>query len=90
MSNKIRRNILRGGKLEDECYKANTTTHERGMKDNRIFCYGLIDPMYDELLPMCKKCKANVIHEEETWEKPKPYVIGIDFASGSDHVAERE
>lgn len=44
---KISRIKLRGGKPfpfnkpDDNCKKANTTTHEFGPNDNRVFCYGL-------------------------------------------------
>lgn len=59
---KINRNILRGTPLDELCKKARTTTKECGEFDNRVFCYGLIDPMFDEPLEMCKACNAYVIN----------------------------
>lgn len=57
---KISRAKLRGKPLDEDCKKANRTTHEYGLNDNRIYCYGLEDPMYDEPLEKCKNCKAFV------------------------------
>ena len=38
---KITRTQLRGKPLEPYCKSANTTTHEFGKRDNRVYCYGL-------------------------------------------------
>lgn len=57
---KIDRTILRGKPLDEDCNKAQRTTHEYGQNDNRIFCYGLIDLMHDEALPKCTECGAYV------------------------------
>lgn len=57
---KISRAKLRGKPLDEDCKSANRTTHEDGLEDNRIFCYGLEDPMYDEPYEKCKNCKAFV------------------------------
>lgn len=57
---KVGRNILRGKPLDDNCKKTNISTHEYGMKDNRVFCYGLIDCMTDDFLPKCVECGAFV------------------------------
>ena len=55
---KINRAQLRGKPLDEDCNKAYRTTHEYGLDDNRIFCYGLIDRMNDEELPKCRECGA--------------------------------
>ena len=57
---KITRAMLRNKPLEKDCYKANTSSHEYGSDDNRIFCLGLMDLMTEELCDMCKTCKAHV------------------------------
>ena len=53
---------LRGEYLEQECYLAHTTTHEYGMRDNRVYCYGLYDKHDADmnLMEMCQNCKAHV------------------------------
>lgn len=51
---------LRGKPLDPMCYKAKTSRHEFGRNDNRVFCYGLVDAMTDEVLPQCRECKALV------------------------------
>ena len=61
---KINRAKLRGKPLEKNCKKARLSTHECGIKDNRIFCYGLIDGATEELIEECRDCKANVIFAE--------------------------
>lgn len=53
---------LRGKKLNKDCYKANTTKHEYGQHDKRVFCYGLDDASTEELVDECRYCKANVIN----------------------------
>lgn len=45
------RSAMRGKKLDDDCRKAHTSTHEYGPEDTRVFCYGLIDLMNDETIP---------------------------------------
>ena len=60
----ISRSLLRGKPLSVICMTANTTKHEFGKNDNRIFCYGLNDSSTEELIDECKKCKANVIYAE--------------------------
>ena len=37
----ISRAKLRGYKLDEDCKRANTTTHEYGLEDDRVFCRGL-------------------------------------------------
>ena len=54
------RGQLRGEKLDKDCYKAQISTHECGIKDNRKFCYGLIDASTECLLPKCIECGAHV------------------------------
>ena len=48
----------RGKPLDKDCYKAHISKHEYGMNDNRCFCYGLIDLMYDDYLQKCRECGA--------------------------------
>jgi len=57
---RITRAQLKKRPLEPICKRANTTTNEYGKEDNRIFCYGLIDSMNDELLEGCVYCGAYV------------------------------
>jgi len=52
------RSAMRGKKLDDDCRKAHTSTHEYGPEDTRVFCYGLIDLMNDETIPKCRECGA--------------------------------
>lgn len=61
---KITRSKLRGTPLNDDCYKANTTTNEFGKNDNRVFCYGLYKDKMDEIRDECIECMANVLHAE--------------------------
>lgn len=55
---------LRGKPLERICYSAKTTRHEFGRNDNRVFCFGIVDTMTDELIPQCRACKALVDYAE--------------------------
>lgn len=48
----------RGIPLDNDCRKANISTHEYGMSDNRKFCLGLKDCMTDDLLDKCRECGA--------------------------------
>jgi len=54
------REIQRGKPLDADCLKANISKHEYGPNDNRCFCYGLINPMYEEELPKCRECGAYI------------------------------
>lgn len=54
----IDRATLRGKPLDKDCYKAQRSRHEYGLKDDRVFCYGLINSMTDEYLSKCKECMA--------------------------------
>ena len=65
----INRAKLRGKPLDDDCKKANTTTQEYGLQDNRVFCFGLFDPKTDERLDKCVNCKAFVYNAEPLEEK---------------------
>lgn len=56
----IDRAKLRGKPLDKDCYGAIRSRHEYGLQDDRIFCYGLMDLMTEELLDKCKECKAHV------------------------------
>ena len=55
---RVTRAQLRGLPLDPLCKKANTTTHEYGQEDNRIFCYGWENCMTDEPEDLCAVCKA--------------------------------
>lgn len=57
---KIDRAKLRGKPLDKDCRLARTSSHEYGLQDNRIFCYGLIRPWSDEYLDKCRTCGAFV------------------------------
>lgn len=54
----ISRAKLRGKELDKDCKTAHTTSHEYGLDDDRVFCYGLVDYSTDELIEKCKNCKA--------------------------------
>lgn len=60
----ISRAKLRGYKLDDDCKRANTTTNEYGLDDNRVFCHGLYNCMTDELIEKCLRCKAFLCNAE--------------------------
>ena len=60
---RISRATLRGKHLDPICKKAHTTTNEYGLKDNRVFCYGIWDAMTEEPTEWCKKCGAFVWNE---------------------------
>lgn len=59
---KVNRAQLRGKNLDENCALAQTTTHEYGPKDNRIYCHGLVDLRCDEILPKCRECRAYVLN----------------------------
>lgn len=69
----ISRAKLRGKKLDEDCKRTCTSSHEYGSDDDRVFCYGLVDYSTDELLDKCKNCKAYVFNatppEERRGEK---------------------
>lgn len=56
----ISRAKLRGKKLDEDCKKTYTSSHEYGLDDDRVFCYGRVDYSTDELIEKCKNCKALV------------------------------
>lgn len=56
---RIYRATLRGKPLDDDCYKAERSTHEYGSNDNRVYCYGLFAPNgSEEIHPKCEECGA--------------------------------
>lgn len=57
---RIDRATLRGKPLDDGCKKAVTTTGEYGKEDKRVYCYGLIRGIYDDVCKECRECKAYV------------------------------
>ena len=59
------RSKLRNKPLDYDCKKANTTTHEYGQEDNRVYCLGICDSMTDETLEKCKICGAFVENATE-------------------------
>lgn len=54
----INRAKLRGKKLDEDCKRAHTSSHEYGLDDDRVFCYGLVNYSNDDLIEKCKNCKA--------------------------------
>ena len=60
----MNRGKIRGKKLDKDCYDANTTKHQFGPDDNRIFCYGLVEASTEELIDKCKECSANVYYTD--------------------------
>ena len=63
MKSMISRKKLRGKGLDKDCKTAHTTSHEYGLDDDRVFCYGLGDPSTDEPLEKCKMCNAFIYKE---------------------------
>lgn len=51
---------LRGRKLDKDCHAAKTSRHEYGLQDDRVFCYGTLESMTEELLKKCEICGALV------------------------------
>ena len=62
---KTNRAVLRGRQLDEDCKKANTTTHEMGKDDNRVFCHGLYacNGMSDDIDKKCLSCGAYVFKD---------------------------
>ena len=57
----ISRAIVRGKPLDNDCKRANVSTHEFGSNDNKCFCYGLYVPYNDwEIQQKCLECAAYV------------------------------
>ena len=57
----ISRAKLRGKPLDNDCKQAHRTTHEYGMEDDRVYCYGLYEDMSDwEIRKKCRECGAYV------------------------------
>ena len=54
----INRAKIRRKKLDEDCKRAYTSSHEYGPDDDRVFCYGLIDYSTDELIEKCQNCRA--------------------------------
>ncbi|MEG1562187.1 MAG: hypothetical protein RR365_00840 [Bacteroides sp.] len=65
------RSAMRGKPLDSDCKKAHTSTHEYGLDDTRVFCYGLIDLMNDEALPKCRECGAFAFNAKPMEEDEK-------------------
>ena len=65
MNKAIKSQIQRGKTLDDDCRKANITTHEYGMDDNRVFCFGLYEETSEsEIRKKCAECSAFVLNAE--------------------------
>ena len=57
----INRAKLRGKPLDSDCKKAYRTTHECGMKDDRVYCYDLLEDMSEwQIKEKCRKCGAYI------------------------------
>ena len=54
----ISRAKIRGKKLDEDCKRTCTSSHEYGPDDDRVFCYGLEDLSTDEPFEKCKMCNA--------------------------------
>ena len=55
---------MRGKPLDEDCRKALCASHEWGASDDRVYCYGLLNSMTDDLFLKCYECKANVRNSE--------------------------
>ena len=61
----IDRAVIRGKKLDPDCYRAQRVKHNRGKEDNRILCYGLLDMAYEyKYCDCCLECKAFVWNDD--------------------------
>ena len=57
----IDREKLRGKPLDEDCKRAHRTSHEYGIKDDRVFCYGLYSDFGNlEIAEKCLECGAFV------------------------------
>ena len=57
----ISRAKLRGKPLDSDCKQAHSTTHECGMKDDRVYCYGLLKDMSTwQIREKCRECGAYI------------------------------
>ena len=57
----ISRAKLRGKPLDNDCKKAHRTIHECGMKDDRVYCYGLLKDMSEwQIKEKCRECGAHI------------------------------
>lgn len=65
----ISRAKIRGKKLDEDCKRTCTSSHEYGLDDDRVFCYGIVDYSTDELIEKCKNCKALVCNATLPEEK---------------------
>lgn len=77
----ISRAKLRGKVLDKDCKTAHTTSHEYGLEDDRVFCYGLVDCSTDDLIEKCRNCKALAYNATplERQEKKPIIVKGIQY-----------
>ena len=57
----INRAKLRGKPLNSDCKQAQRTTHEHGVTDDRVYCYGLLEDMSEwQIKEKCRKCGAYI------------------------------
>ena len=57
----ISRAKLRGKPLDSDCNRAHRTTHEYGVEDDRVYCYGLYEDTSDwKIREKCRECGAYV------------------------------
>ena len=74
----ISREKLRGKPLDSDCMRANKTTHEYGMEDDRVYCYDLYEDMSDwKIRKKCRECGAYV--ENATPLKGRRVGMMIDY-----------
>ena len=58
----ISRAKLRGKPIDSDCMRAHRTTHEYGVKDDRVYCYGLYEDMSDwKIREKCKELKIKFL-----------------------------
>lgn len=56
---RVSRAQLRGKPLDEDCkIYGMISRYEYGEEDNRCFCFGLINPMYEDYEQKCRDCKA--------------------------------
>lgn len=66
---RVTRAELRGERLDDDCKRAYTSSHEFGKDDNRVFCLGLYDICSDCILDKCWSCGAFVDNAKPLTER---------------------
>ena len=84
---RVTRAELRGRKLDDDCKKAHTTSHEFGENDNRVFCLGLCDIESDYILDKCWSCGAFAYNAEplavRSEDRSHPFAEDVMMGEGA-------